>query len=115
MSESTHKLYRDAEKWLEGTQNHTKLVILVDINEKKERNTSNDTWGLSERDLLEMNHERLFDHISQWYRSKGIRLVFEFDLSVHLWYSDGVRQCIMKKALFSPDIWIDPATLKMSH
>lgn len=112
MSESTHKLYRDAEKWLEGTQNHTKLVILVDINEKKERNTSNDTWGLSERDFLEMNHERLFDHISQWYRSKGIRLVGEFDLSVHLWYSNGVRQCTMNKALFSPDIWIDPATVE---
>lgn len=92
--------------------NHTKLVILVDINEKKERNTSNDTWDLSERDFLEMNHEGLFDHISQWYRSRGIRLVGKFDLSVHLWYSDGLRQCIMDKALFSPDIWIDPATVE---
>jgi hypothetical protein len=62
----------------------------------------------------------LSDDILKWYQSKGIRLVGIFELSVHLWYSDHDRRCIMNKATFSPGNLIDLTTiqdypLRMGH
>lgn len=109
ISETTSNLYKDAERWLKGSNHQTKLVILVDVEEtprwKNSDNTSN--WGLCETDFQQTNHRRLTDHILQWYRSNQIRLHGSFKLSVHLWYSDGDQQCILNKAAFSPDNLID--------
>ncbi|KAF3407157.1 hypothetical protein DPV78_000013, partial [Talaromyces pinophilus] len=101
VSVTTNKLYDDAERWLAGNSD-TKLVILVDIMEKDRRKTSNDNWGLSATDFRE----------KVWYRSKGILLVGTFELSVHLWYSDHDRRCIMSKATFSPGNLIDLTTIQ---
>ncbi|PCH08374.1 Hypothetical protein PENO1_007020 [Penicillium occitanis (nom. inval.)] len=107
ISETTHKLYADAERWLEGSNGHTKLVILVDVCETEKRNTASDKWELSANDFREMNHRRLFQHIFEWYHSRRINLFGTFTLSVHLLYSDGDRQCVLDKAGFSPDSPID--------
>lgn len=111
VSETTNKLYEDAERWLAGNSD-TKLVILVDITEKGRRKTSNDNWGLSAIDFQEKSRDMLSDDILKWYQSKGIRLVGTFELSVHLWYSDHDRRCIMKKATFSPGNLIDITTIQ---
>lgn len=107
ISETTQKLYIDAERWLEGSNSHTKLVVLVDVRETGKRNTSSDNWELCENDFQEMNHRRLFQYIFEWYQSREINLFGLFTLCVHLWYSDGDRQCILDKAAFSPDNPID--------
>jgi hypothetical protein len=111
ISETTSKLYKDAERWLEGSNRQTKLVILVDVQETPRWKISNDNWGLSEIDFQQTNHDRLTDHIFQWYRSKKIRLHGSFKLSVHLWYSDQDKQCILNKAVFSPGNLIDLTTI----
>ena len=54
-----------------------------------------------------MNHRKLFQHIFEWYHCRRINLFGTFTLSVHLWYSDGDRQCVLDKAGFSPDSPID--------
>ena len=118
VSETTNKLYEDAERWLAGNSD-TKLVILVDIT-KGRRKTSNDNWGLSATDFRGKSRDMLSDDILRWYQSKSIRLVGTFELSVHLWYSDHDRRCIMNKATFSPDNLIDLTTiqdysLRMEH
>ncbi|OKL55671.1 hypothetical protein UA08_09025 [Talaromyces atroroseus] len=110
--DSTRKLFEDARRWLEGSDGNTKLVILVDVQEKERRSTSTDSWGLSELDFPKISHRRLSEHITQWYQSRRIRLVGNFALSVHLWYSDGNRQCILNKAVFAPGNLIDLATIK---
>jgi hypothetical protein len=69
ISETTKKLYNDAERWLQGSDGNTKLVILVNVQETGKRNSWNDKWGLSEIDFQQINHDRLSDHIFQWYRS----------------------------------------------
>lgn len=112
LSETTRKLHNDAERWLEGSQGQTKLVILVNVEETERRNTSNDKWDLSEIDVQQMHYRTLSRRIFQWYRSKGIRLFGSFELSVLLWYSDGVKQSILEKATFSPDNLIDPTTVE---
>lgn len=119
VSETTTKLYQDAERWLNGTNGQTKLVILIDIQEKGRWNTSNDKWELSKVDIQGMRFDTLSNNILQWYRSKGIRLYGSFKLSVHLWYSDDDRQCIYEAA-FSPDKLIDTTnivdvSLRMEH
>lgn len=110
ISETTTKLYEDAERWLEGSDGDTKLVILVDVQETPKWKTSNDMWGLSEADFRQMSHRTLSRYIFQWYRSWEIQLVGSFKLSVHLWYSDGDRQCILNEAAFSPGKLIDLTT-----
>lgn len=112
ISETTTKLYNDAIRWLKGSNSETKLVILVDVQEKERRNTSNDKWGLSEIDFRKTSCDRLSDHIFQWYGSRKIRLVSSFTLSVHLWYSDGDRQYILSEAAFSPSKLIDLTTVQ---
>lgn len=107
ISETTLKLYADAERWLEGSDGHTKLVILIDVHETEKRNTMSDKWELSENDFREIDHRRLFQHIFEWYQSRQIKLFGTFTLSVHLWYSDGDRQCVLDKATFSPESPID--------
>lgn len=111
VSEPTNKLYEDAERWL-ADNSDTKLVILVDITEKGRRKTSDDNWGLSAIDFQEKSRDRLSDDILKWYQSKGIRLVGTFELSVHLWYSDHDRRCIMNKATFSPGNLVDLTTIQ---
>ncbi|KAH8697893.1 hypothetical protein BGW36DRAFT_397510 [Talaromyces proteolyticus] len=112
ISEPTNKLFENARRWLEGSDSKIKLVILVDVQETEKRNTLHDKWDLSETDFQETSHDRLSDKILQWYRSKEIRLVGSFKLSVHLWYSDGYRQCILDKGMFSPDNMIDLTTIE---
>lgn len=107
IDETTHKFYVDAERWLEGSNGHTKLVILVDVCETEKRNTASDKWKLSANGFREMNHRRLFQHIFERYHCRRINLFGTFTLSVHLWYSDGDRQCVLDKAGFSPDSPID--------
>lgn len=104
ISETTTKLYNDAKRWLKGSSGQTKLVILVDVQEKERRNTSNDKWELSKIDFQHSNHDTLSHKILQWYQSREIRLVGSFELSVHLLYSDGDSQCILEKAAFPPKI-----------
>lgn len=111
ISETTKNLYKDAERWLHGSDGNTKLVILVDVQEDEKRTTSNDNWELSAADFQQMRHQALFRHILQWYRSNRISLVGNFKLSVHLWYSDGDTQCILNKAAFSPGNLIDLTTI----
>lgn len=110
ISETTTKLYEDARRWLEGSCGQTKLVILVDVQERGRRNTSNDKWELSEIDFQQP--DMLPNKILQWYQSRGIRLVGSFELSVHLLYSDGDNQCILNKAVFSPNNLIDLTTIQ---
>lgn len=110
--ETTHELYANAERWFEGSNGHTKLVILVDVCETGKRNTESDKRELSANDFREMNHRRLFQHIFKWYHSRRINLFGTFTLSVHLWYSDGDRQCVLNKARFSPDSPIDLETIE---
>ncbi|KAH8692373.1 hypothetical protein BGW36DRAFT_363365 [Talaromyces proteolyticus] len=112
ISETTRKLFKDAQRWLEGSDGNTKLVILVDIQEKERRNTSNDKWDLSENDFREIHHRTLSRRILQWYRLKGIRVVGDFHLSVHLCYNDGDNHCILDKAAFSPGRLIDLTTIE---
>lgn len=112
ISETTTKLYKDAERWLKGSCGQTKLVILVDIQEKGRRNTSNDKWELSEIDFQQSNYVTISNKILQWYQSREIRLVGSFELSVHLLYSDGDSQCILEKAAFSPNNLIDLTTIQ---
>ncbi|EED17828.1 NAD dependent epimerase/dehydratase, putative [Talaromyces stipitatus ATCC 10500] len=112
ISETTTKLYDDANRWLKGSSGQTKHVILVDVQEKGRPDTSNDKWDLSEVDFLETRRDRLSDHILQWYQSQGIQLVGNFKLSVHLWYSDKYRQCILNEAAFSPGKLIDLTTIQ---
>ncbi|EED15222.1 muramidase, putative [Talaromyces stipitatus ATCC 10500] len=63
ISETTRKLYKDAERWLEGSNSQTKLVILADVQETPKWETSNNKWELSEVDFRETSHDRLSDHI----------------------------------------------------
>ena len=109
VSDTTDKLHEDAQRWL--NTGITKLVILVDIKETGKRDCSNDKWGISEADFRQTGNNALSERILQWYQSQGIRLVGSLDLSVHLWYSDGNRQCILDGAKFSPDNLIDPTTV----
>ncbi|GAD97168.1 hypothetical protein TSTA_041500 [Paecilomyces variotii No. 5] len=111
ISETTNKLYKDAERWLEGSLGQTKLVILVDVEETDKQHTLNDKWELSAADFQQMRHRALSRDILQWYHTKAISLVGTFKLSVHLWYSDGDRQCILNKAVFSPGNLIDLTTI----
>ena len=111
ISETTTKLYEDAERWLEGSDD-TKLVILVDIQETLKWKTSNDKWGLSEADFRPMSHRALTRYIFQWYRSRGVQLVGSFKLVVYLWYSDGDKQCILNEAAFSSGKLIDLTTIQ---
>jgi hypothetical protein len=101
ISETTQKLHGDGEKWLGGTDGHTKLVILVDINEKRRRQARRDNWDLAPEDFRTMSHCQLFDHIFGWYQSRNISLIGEFDMCIHFWYKDGVRQRAFE-ANFSP-------------
>lgn len=55
----------------------------------------------------EISYIALCRDILDWYRSKNIHLHGSFELSVDLWYSDGVRQRILDKAAFSRDNPID--------
>lgn len=110
VSEATKKLHEYARRWLEGSCGQTKLVMLVDIQEQGRRNTSNDKWELSETDFC--NYSTLYTRILQWYRSREFRLVGSFRLSVHFWYSDGDRQCVLNQAEFSPNSLIDPTTIQ---
>lgn len=115
ISETTKKLEEDAERWLKGSCGQTKLVILVDVEERGKRATSNDLrdkWELSEIDFQQPNRDTLPDKILQWYRSREIRLVGSFELSVHLRYSDGDDQCLLNKAAFSPNNLIDLTTIQ---
>jgi hypothetical protein len=112
ISNPTKKLFQDARRWLEGSNGQTKLVVPLDVQEAERRNTSNDKWELSEIDFQKSSHDSVSDHILQWYRSKGIRLVGSFKLSVHLWYSDDDRQCIFYKNAFSPSRLIDLSTIE---
>ncbi|EED14672.1 hypothetical protein TSTA_041500 [Talaromyces stipitatus ATCC 10500] len=112
ISEPTSKLYQDAKRWLKGSNRQTKLVILVDVQEKPRWKTSSNNWSLSEIDFQQINHDKLSDHIFQWYRSKQILLHGSFNLSVHLWYSDDDKQCILNKAVFLPGNLIDLTTIQ---
>lgn len=112
ISEPTGKLEEDAKRWLEGSCGQTKLVILVDVHERGRRSTLNDKWELSEIDFQQSNHEALLNKILQWYRSREIRLVGSFKLSVHLCYSDGNNQCLLNKAEFSPNTLIGLTTIQ---
>lgn len=51
ISETTTKLYNDAKRWLKGSCSQTKLVLLVDVQERGRRNTLNDKLELSEIDF----------------------------------------------------------------
>ncbi|OKL58738.1 hypothetical protein UA08_06187 [Talaromyces atroroseus] len=87
INETTEKLCGNANRWLNGSDGDTKLVILINVQE--------------------IGHKALRRHILDWYGSKNIRLHGSFELSVDLWYSDGVGQCILNKAAFSRDNLID--------
>lgn len=110
VSDTTDKLHEDAQRWLDN--GITKLVILVDIKETGKRDCSNDNWGISEAEIGQTGNIALSERVLQWYQSQGIRLVGSFDLFVHLWYSDGNRQCILDGAKFSPDNLIDLTTVE---
>jgi hypothetical protein len=84
ISETTQKLYINAERRLEGSNSHTKLVILVDVHETGKRNTSSDNWELGENDFQETNHRRLFQYMLKWYQSREINLFGLFTLCVQL-------------------------------
>lgn len=115
INETTKNLEEDAKRWLKDSCGQTKLVILVDVQERGRWNTSNDLrdkWELSETDFQQPNHDTLPDKILQWYRSREIRLVGSFKLSVHLCYSKGDNQCLLNKAAFSPDNLIDLTTIQ---
>ncbi|KAF3389684.1 hypothetical protein DPV78_011667 [Talaromyces pinophilus] len=108
-------LEEDAKRWLKDSCGQTKLVILVDVQERGRWNTSNDLrdkWEISEIDFQQPNHDTLPDKILQWYQSREIRLVGSFKLSVHLCYSKGDNQCLLNKAAFSPDNLIDLTTIQ---
>lgn len=111
ISESTEKLCEDANRWLNGSDGNTKLVILIDVQEIPKWKSPNDVWGLPATAFQETSHIALRRHILDWYTSKNIRLHGSFELSVYLWYSDGVRQCILNKAAFSRDNLIDLTTI----
>jgi hypothetical protein len=51
----------------------------------------NDNWGLTATALQDIGHIALHKHILDWYKFSNIRLHGSFQLSVDLWYSDGVR------------------------
>lgn len=101
ISETTHKLYEDARRWLEGSNGDTKLVILIDVQEQGCRKASRDKWGLDTTQFRQMQRRQLFNHILQWYHSNNISLLGNFHLSVHLWYSDSDKQCVLNNAAFS--------------
>ena len=109
--ETTQKLCEDANRWLNGTNGVTKLVILIDIQEIPKWKSSNDNWGLPAIAFQEISHEALRRHILEWYGFKNILLHGRFELSVDLWYSDGIRQCILNKAAFSQENLIDLTTI----
>lgn len=48
-----------------------------------------------------MQYRQLYNHTRQWHQNNNISLVGSFNLSVHLWYSDGDKQCILNNAAFS--------------
>jgi len=111
ISETTKKLYEDENRWLNGSDGNTKLVILIDVQEILEWKSFNDNWGLPATAFQEIGHIALRRHILDLYGSKNIHLYGSFELSVDLWYSDGVRQCILDKAAFSRDNPIDLTTI----
>lgn len=120
IGETTENLYEDVNRWLEGSCGQTKLVILVDVEESEKPDILNDNRELSEIDFQPSNHVALIEKILQWYQSQVIRLVGSFELSVHLYYSDGDNQCNLNKAAFSPNNLIDLTTiqdvpLKLDH
>lgn len=90
ISETTQKLYTDAERWLEGSNSRTKLVILVVIRETGKRDTASDSWELFEDDFREMNPRRLFQHISEWYPLDGST----FSVPLHYLSIDGTATVI---------------------
>lgn len=111
ISETTEKLCEDANRWLNGSDGNTKLVILIDVQEIPKWKSLNDNWGLPATAFQEIGHKALRRHILDWYGSKKIRLHGSFELSVDLWYSGGVRQRILNKAAFSRDNLIDLTTI----
>jgi hypothetical protein len=51
ISETTYKLYIDADRWLDGSHSHTKVLILVDGRQTGKRNTASDKWEISENEF----------------------------------------------------------------
>lgn len=109
INETTTQLHQDAERWLRGTNNQTKLVILVDIQETPRWSGLSNSQELSAVDSQQTSY--LITNYIKRQQSGEIRLHGSFSLSVHLWYSDGDRQCILDGAVFSSDNWMDIETI----
>jgi hypothetical protein len=102
VGEATRNVFEDAEKWLAGTRDQTKLVILVDIQETGRRQTSEDTWDLTPSQVKSCTDMKLYEHLVRWYRDKEIRLVGNsFTVRVHLWTRNQAPRCVLDTS-FSP-------------
>lgn len=90
VSEASKKVFEDATRWLKGSDGYTKLVIVVDIQEKKlEDGTTGITdWGLSKDILNTLNSTNLTKHILQWHKDNKVALVGRFEASFYLCFQN---------------------------
>lgn len=90
VSETSRKVFEDAARWLKGSNGCTKLVVVVDIEEKKSRGCAAETtnWGLSTDALGELELPSLTEHILQWHKDNKSPLVGSFQASFYLCFQN---------------------------
>ncbi|EFW19839.1 conserved hypothetical protein [Coccidioides posadasii str. Silveira] len=87
--ETTRKAFEDAKRWLRGSNDCTKLVIVVDIKKRmsRERTAETTDWGLSSKDVLgRLNSFDLTEHILQWHKDNKCSLVGSFQACFYLYF-----------------------------
>lgn len=105
VSEPKSDLLEDARKWLDGSDGETKLVILVDIQERRKKIENEDfDWGLSDIWLAKADQNAVTDHVLRRYQEKGIILAGRFYVNVYLCYPGKAGECIVE-GTFSLDGW----------
>ncbi|EAS33219.2 uncharacterized protein CIMG_04243 [Coccidioides immitis RS] len=85
--ETTRKAFEDAKRWLKGSNECTKLVIVVDVKKRisRERTAETTDWGLSKDVLGRLNSFDLTEHILQWHKDNKCSLVGSFQACFYLY------------------------------
>ncbi|KAK2762780.1 hypothetical protein FQN54_000954 [Arachnomyces sp. PD_36] len=87
VSESTPQIFRDTEKWLEGSNGQTRLAIVIDINQhlpKEQKQKPMTSWGLSDSQIVNFTLGELTQHILRWNSSNLTSFMGEFNACVYL-------------------------------
>lgn len=85
VSESTPQVFRNAERFLEGSNGQTRLAIVIDINEHRTEEQKIPTrWGLSDDEIRKFTRRDPSTHILHWHSKESIPFLGDFNARVYL-------------------------------